>query len=205
MSSVEQAIFEDFVGTKPRQSAVIAPGVDWTAPNVGSRTGITAIARLVPYKRLDLVIEAASAAGSLDQLTIAGSGPERDHLAALIQRRGGSVDAILVGSIDDDQLQQLLARTRVLVAMSESESYGITLAEGLAAGAAVVASDIPAHRQVLEVVDETHYALVNDDVAELARVIGAPPSAPPTGRYHRSWSTVARELVDHYRSLSSNR
>ncbi len=132
------------------------------------------------YKRLDMVIEAASAAGALDRLTIAGSGPERDHLAALIERRGGDVDSILVGSISDDELQALLARTRVLVAMSESESYGITLAEGLAAGAAVVASDIPAHRQIVETVDGAHYALVADDVVELARCMSAPPTAPPS-------------------------
>jgi glycosyltransferase involved in cell wall biosynthesis len=201
MSSAEQAMFEDFVGVKCRRSAVVAPGVDPIVVDVGARTGVTAIARLVDYKRLDLVVEAASAAGVLDRLTIAGSGPEHDHLAAMIRQRGGDAGAVLVGSIADEQLQELLARTRVLVAMSESESYGITLAEGLAAGAAVIASDIPAHHQVVDTVDASHYALIDSDAAELARCLDAPPVAPPVGQYHRAWSTVAQELTEHYRSL----
>jgi glycosyltransferase involved in cell wall biosynthesis len=204
MSAEELALFEDFTGCKPRRWAIIPPGVDGAtdATDAPARSGITVIARLEPYKRVDVVIEAAAAAGRLDALTIVGEGADGARLAGLVARLGGNPTAVLVGALDDRQLDQLLSRTSVVVSMSESESYGMTLAEGIAAGTAVVASDIPAHRQVLALVPTDHYELIGDDLRSLARALEAPPAAPPAGRYMRNWESVGAELVAHYEAVA---
>ena len=56
-----------------------------------------------------------------------------------------------VGTVSDARKQELLREVQVYVAPhTGGESFGIVLVEAMAAGACVVASDLPAFRQVLE-------------------------------------------------------
>jgi phosphatidyl-myo-inositol alpha-mannosyltransferase len=56
-----------------------------------------------------------------------------------------------LGRVDDDGKRSLLAGSAVFVAPNLSgESFGIVVAEAMAAGCAVVASDLPAFRHVLD-------------------------------------------------------
>jgi glycosyltransferase involved in cell wall biosynthesis len=48
----------------------------------------------------------------------------------------------------DEELAQLVARARFSISLARYEGFGITLAEAMAAGTPVIASDIPAHREV---------------------------------------------------------
>lgn len=68
-------------------------------------------------------------------------------------RRLGGAELVLVGPsghVSDEELRAELARADVLVAPSlGGESFGIVLVEAMAAGVAVVASDIPGYREVL--------------------------------------------------------
>ena len=54
----------------------------------------------------------------------------------------------LVGVVDDDELRRLYRRADVLVAPSLAEGFDLPVAEALAGGAAVVASDIPVHAEL---------------------------------------------------------
>jgi len=54
----------------------------------------------------------------------------------------------LLGAVDDDELARWYATADVVVSLSSSESFSIAVLEGLAVGARVVASDIPAHRDM---------------------------------------------------------
>jgi len=89
------------------------------------------IARLVPYKRIDLAVDAFSI---LDlPLWIVGEGRDR---AALEERSGPNVR--FLGRLSDDEVGEVMARSRAVVFMSEDD-FGITQVEAQAAGRPVIA------------------------------------------------------------------
>ncbi len=80
---------------------------------------------------------------------IAGDGPLRDDFEALVARAGWR-DVVFPGRMPAEQLAALYASADVFCAPNTgSESQGIVLLEALAAGRAVVASDIPGFRTVI--------------------------------------------------------
>jgi glycosyltransferase involved in cell wall biosynthesis len=102
---------------------------------------VVALARLLPYKRVDLAIEAANQLGI--RLVVIGDGPERARLEALA---GPTVE--LVGWVDEATKVQLLGSARALLA-PEVEDFGIAMVEALAAGVPVAA---PAAGGALDIV-----------------------------------------------------
>ncbi len=90
-----------------------------------------AASRLVPYKRLDLVVEAFSRMPDR-QLVVIGDGPERRRLQAK-----AADNVILMGYQEDDVLIDHLERARAFVFMAE-EDFGILPVEAQAAGAPVI-------------------------------------------------------------------
>lgn len=89
------------------------------------------ISRLVPYKRIDLVIEAFNRLGL--PLWIAGDGRDRSRLKNLA---GSNVR--FLGRLSDDELSSVTARCRAAVFMSEDD-FGIAQVEVQAAGRPVIA------------------------------------------------------------------
>ncbi len=55
-----------------------------------------------------------------------------------------------LGPIDDERLRQEYRRADVVVAPSHAEGFDLPVAEGLAAGCEVVASDLPVHRELFD-------------------------------------------------------
>jgi glycosyltransferase involved in cell wall biosynthesis len=89
------------------------------------------ISRLVPYKRVDLAIEAFAELGW--PLVVAGAGRQE---AAL--RARATANVTFAGFVPDADLPRLMARARALV-MPGEEDFGITPVEAMAAGTPVVA------------------------------------------------------------------
>lgn len=111
---------------------VVYPPVDvgrFTPRERGERLLI--VARLLAYKRLDLIVEAASKAGI--GLDVVGTGPE---LADLRGRAGPSVT--FHGSLDDASVTELFATCRAYC-LPAREDFGITAVEAQAAGKPVIA------------------------------------------------------------------
>lgn len=89
------------------------------------------VSRLVPYKRVDLAVEAANRLRR--RLLVVGGGPERKRLEA---QAGPTVQ--FLGRLDDEQIGDLYARCRALL-FPGFEDFGIAPVEAQAAGRPVVA------------------------------------------------------------------
>ena len=91
-----------------------------------------AVSHFVPYKRLDLVIEAFNA---LDRrLVIIGSGPLAEHYQEL--RKNDNIS--FWGSVNDEELRNAYAGAQALIFPTE-EDFGIVPLEAQACGAPVIA------------------------------------------------------------------
>jgi glycosyltransferase involved in cell wall biosynthesis len=121
------------------------------------------VARLTPEKGVDVAIDACRIAGM--PLVVAGDGPQRAALVA----RAGAQDVRFVGHVREEELARLRGGASIALAPSRSaETYGLAVAEAMAAGLPVVASSVGALPELLEA-----QALVTPgDAAALADAIG---------------------------------
>jgi phosphatidylinositol alpha-mannosyltransferase len=105
------------------------------------------------------------------RLLVVGEGPERDRCQALVPARLRS-DVVFLGRVEAEDLPRFFRSADVFVSPAlGGESFGIVLLEAMAAGTAVVASDIPGYRSVLR--HELHGRLVPPgDPRALATAIG---------------------------------
>jgi glycosyltransferase involved in cell wall biosynthesis len=109
----------------------------------------TSVARLVPQKGLDVLLEAwaQGMAGRDASLWLAGDGPARGALEAQAARLGLGEGVRLLGRRDD--VPDVLAATDVFVLASRQETTPIALLEAMAAGCACVATDVGDCRALL--------------------------------------------------------
>jgi glycosyltransferase involved in cell wall biosynthesis len=89
------------------------------------------VSALVPYKRVDLAIDAAVAAGK--KLVVIGGGPLTEKL-----RKRGRTNVELLGPVPTSVIIERLARARSLI-LPGVEDFGITPLEAMALGTPVVA------------------------------------------------------------------
>ncbi|WP_278235265.1 glycosyltransferase [Isoptericola sp. AK164] len=93
------------------------------------------VARLLPYKNVDVVIDAAGLLGA--RLVIVGTGPDRARLEARADRTARGL-VRFAGRVDDAQMRWTYRNAAVLVAAS-FEDYGLTPLEAGAFGVPTVA------------------------------------------------------------------
>jgi glycosyltransferase involved in cell wall biosynthesis len=117
-----------------RQSAVIYPPVDtdFYRPDATHPTPTAlVVSALVPYKRIDVAIDACREAGV--PLRVVGRGPEEARLRA---RAGAGVE--FLGNCTDEQVRCLYREAGVVLLPGE-EDFGIVPVEAQACGRPVVA------------------------------------------------------------------
>jgi glycosyltransferase involved in cell wall biosynthesis len=118
-----------------RDAEVVYPFVDaqyLDAPFADEREGYhVIISALVPYKRVDLAIEAARASGK--QLRVIGNGPLRESLA---DRAAGVAE--FLGWVSTEEIIRQVGRAQSLI-LPGVEDFGITCLEAMACGTPVVA------------------------------------------------------------------
>jgi glycosyltransferase involved in cell wall biosynthesis len=117
-----------------RQATPLYPPVDVEnfTPGRGPRQGFLTASRLVPYKRIDLIIEAFNKMPD-KQLTVIGDGPQFKQLKAMA---GPNVN--LMGYQPFDVLRQRMQSAEAFVFAAE-EDFGIVPVEAQACGTPVIA------------------------------------------------------------------
>lgn len=91
---------------------------------------LVAVSALVPYKRIDVALEAARNAGK--KIVVVGDGPMRGEL----ERRFGKEP--FVGRVDDETLRSIVSRAGAFL-LPGVEDFGIAPVEAMALGTPVVA------------------------------------------------------------------
>jgi glycosyltransferase involved in cell wall biosynthesis len=134
-----------------RGSVIIAPcGTD--RPTAGDVVGrarsprIVCVTRLVPHKRVDLVLDAVAEARKRVpdlQLHLVGDGPQRAALTRQIERLGLADFAVVHGRVSDAEKTGLLRTAWMTVSASAGEGWGLSLVEASALGVPVVALRVP--------------------------------------------------------------
>ena len=164
----------------PNGTRLPAPSARALAECPAGAGDVASIGRLEHYKRNDLLVEAIARVPAPARLVLVGEGPARTALARQAERLGVGDRVTLTGRLPGDDLAAVLARAGVVASMSEHEAFGLSVADGLAAGARVVASDLPAHREVAALTDRPAVTLVPP--GDVARLAGALAGAVAAGR-----------------------
>ena len=157
-----------------REATVVYPPVDtdFFCPDdvePGHNRSALIVSALVPYKRIEIAIEACRSAGV--PLTIAGDGPDR----ARLERMAGS-GVRFTGRVSNDEIRNLYRRSAVTLLPGE-EDFGIVPLEAQACGRPVVALGRGGAQET--VVDGETGTLVEDLSAEafadaIARTLDRP-------------------------------
>jgi glycosyltransferase involved in cell wall biosynthesis len=138
-------------------------GVDRHGPLVGCA------ARFDEVKRLDLLLDAVAAAGDPSlRLALIGRGEEEPRLRAQAARLGLGERVAFPGELPD--AARLFTAFDLYCAPSRKEGMPLGVLEAMALGVPVLASDIPAHREVL---GEASSALVPLTAAAFAGALSA--------------------------------
>lgn len=127
-----------------------------------ARSYALVVSRLSAEKGVDVALDACRIAGI--PLVVAGEGPER---GALEQRANGG-DVRFLGHVDDHTLAELRAGAAIALAPSRSaETFGIAVAEAMAAGLPVAGSRVGALPELID----SEALVAPGDAAALATVI----------------------------------
>jgi glycosyltransferase involved in cell wall biosynthesis len=214
-SSAEAALIRRRFPRVAQRVRVVPTGVDAAAIlaaeplAAGDEPLVLAVGRLERFKRVDRTIAAMAGVPAAFRLAVVGGGPARRGLEARAADLCVSDRVEFFGALPEDVLYSWLRTSRVLVCLSEMEASGVAVMEALSAGAPVVSSDIPVHREaaswfpdapVLFVAQEASPLRVADAICEASqmRVPSSAAIAAP------SWEAVVDGTCALYEELVSD-
>jgi glycosyltransferase involved in cell wall biosynthesis len=114
------------------------------------RPRVIYVGRLIGYKHVDDLLVAFSRLDLDAELYIVGEGPERKKLEDLAEKLKVNHNVTFTGFVDERKKIELLKSSHVLVLPSSTEGFGIAVIEAMAARTSVLATDIPALRELVE-------------------------------------------------------
>jgi 1,2-diacylglycerol 3-alpha-glucosyltransferase len=171
---------------------------------------VLTVGRLERYKNVDLVINAFQALHDEATLVIVGDGPDRSRLERHVRAIGPSGSIRFTGRVPDAALDDLFAQASVVTSASDHEAFGLVLAEGLASGAQVVASAIPAHADLARRAGVGSPVTLVDprDTRQFAGALRACLRAgrvPAGGVRLPSWTEIAEDTRELYLRVTAQR
>ena len=187
-------------GLRPDRVAVLENGVDtnrfkrFMLPDTSKKlVRVGCVANLRPVKNVDGLMRAAKAAlEKFPQLAfeVAGDGEQREELERLHADLGLGDRFVLRGSVSD--VPNFLRRVDVAVLPSHSEGMSNALLEYMAAGRAVIATDVGANAQLLDG-GKCGLLVPPNDGAALVEALGALLANPLRAA---GYGAAARRRVD---------
>jgi glycosyltransferase involved in cell wall biosynthesis len=201
------------LGVPPQRIHVVANGVDARLGPGAVREApeplFLALGRLVPHKRIDLLLALWPRVRAVTggRLVIAGDGPERPRLERLV-----SPGVELRGAVSEEEKERLLAEAWLLVHPALHEGWGIVAMEAAAMGTPTLAFDVPGVRDAVRhgVTGE----LAADEDALVRAWIALTADAPRRRRLGEaarrraadfSWDRSAARLLDVLRGAAAQR
>jgi phosphatidyl-myo-inositol alpha-mannosyltransferase len=216
--AVSRACLTAFEGRLQADFRIIPNGVDAERFARGRRIrrfddgklNVLWVGRLEPRNGLDRMLAAFHAAWKhIDaRLLVVGDGPLLPRYRAMVPREMGD-DVVFAGRILEER-PDWYATADVYCAPTRIASFGVTLLEAMAAGKAVLASDIEGFREVLTHGREGELLPSDDPSAwtrALIRLSREPIRAAAYGERGRAtaqryaWRSIAREVLGLYRSI----
>ncbi|MBX3315016.1 MAG: glycosyltransferase [Actinobacteria bacterium] len=173
---------------------------------VGPDPYLVSVANDYPHKRLEdlgaLVARLADSTTAVPARVVLVGDIAEDRRAAIRARAGEHADRLVfLGSVGDRPVVSGLYRHAfAAVVTSEMESWGLTLPEAGARSCPVVATDLPAHREVAG--DHVRYVEPGDldaFVSALEAIVDEPRPAP--WDIGRTWEDHGRELAAALRDV----
>jgi glycosyltransferase involved in cell wall biosynthesis len=199
-------VARDFPNAIPKMT-IIPNGIDVELINSAPSRDhagrvILCAGRLEEYKNTHLVVAAMPLLDEFMKLAIVGDGPAAKGLARLAAELGVASRVEFVGAVKWPEVYGWFRTADIFVTMSARESYGMTLLESHVAGARVVASDIPAHSELMAILgSEAELVPISAGPAELAAAIRAAAALPPrTAQVVPSWDDHVKSLLGIYSS-----
>ncbi|GAB6968734.1 hypothetical protein JCM25156A_27720 [Komagataeibacter kakiaceti JCM 25156] len=118
-----------------REATVVYPPVDLRRFGLSTspRRDYVVVSRMVPYKRIDLVVEAFRRMPDRT-LHVAGDGPERERIVALA---ANAPNITLHGRVSDAEVLKMMREARAFVFAAE-EDFGIAMVEAQACGTPLI-------------------------------------------------------------------
>ena len=208
-SFAEAELFADRSGLDPSRVVVIPSGIDVDrirAAPAGAwrlKRRVVVAERLVAYKRVDRIVAAMRNLRDTHDLVVIGDGPELDRLQQFAVECGVEDSVHFIGTLSDDAFHSHLATADVVCSASTLESLNIVALEGITAGAAVLLSDIAAHREIHETYGDRS-ALFGPDESprgiarairslSIVRTVALAPDRLPA-----DWTSVAQRFLAVY-------
>ena len=132
-AAISQAISQRIADAYERSAPVIYPPVDVARfrPSQQRENFYITVSRLVPHKRMDVIVQAFARLGL--PLLVIGDGPELPRLQSM-----AASNIKFLGYESDEKVAELLGKARGFVCASE-EDFGIAIVEAQAAGCPVIA------------------------------------------------------------------
>ena len=154
---------------------------------------ILSVSRLIPRKRIEWLIEAVSLIPAdtrqFLEVTIAGDGPERYRLEAMVQEMDLVSRIHFVGVVSNDQLAQLYRDADIFVHTSRAEGLSNAMLEAMANGLPCVCAEPTGFA------DLDHALVAAPGVAQMAKFFLALSVSPDA---YTEFSEASLEAVSQY-------
>ncbi|PIR14016.1 glycosyl transferase family 1 [Candidatus Falkowbacteria bacterium CG11_big_fil_rev_8_21_14_0_20_39_10] len=175
---------------------------------------ILTVSRLVKHKGLHYLIEAYKDLKTDKKLVITGGGAfTDDYVEELKLISEGNKNIIFTGNQIGDALSELYSNAYFFVQSSEFEGLSIALLEAMSYGRAVLVSDIPGNK---EVVEEISLTFRNKDVVDLGKkmehLLENPELVKEIGRVGKArvkkyynWEDIVDDIINVYKNVLGNK
>lgn len=182
ISEWHRGFYRSIVDRPDGDYPIVRCGVDVDSfvpvPNTtrADRPRVLTVCRLVEKKGVDLLIRAVARLrdeSTHADLTIAGDGPQRTMLEALVDELSVRDRVTFLGAVDADRVRGLFSQSDLFVlpcrvdANGDKDGIPVVLMEAMASGVPVVSGDLPAIRELV-IDDETGLLVQAEAIPALA-------------------------------------